>query len=104
MDVILPNMPEESFVPPEPEDLTLLKPVLRGEVGIEHHSILYWVEKNNPRGPIPSNPYRDPQFVYWEYAVKRWSTTITPIQTTTPLVIPIANQEAVEAGFVPLPQ
>ena len=36
------------------------------------HSILYWVDKNNPLGPIPKNPQTDPQFNRWEYAVRKW--------------------------------
>lgn len=37
------------------------------------HSILYWVDKNNPRGPIPKNPGSDPQFAAWEKAVQNWA-------------------------------
>jgi penicillin-binding protein 1C len=37
------------------------------------HSILYWVDKSNPRGPIPSNPGADPQFARWEYGVRQWA-------------------------------
>ncbi len=36
------------------------------------HDILYFVDKDNPRGPAPSNPARDPQFATWEGAVERW--------------------------------
>lgn len=36
------------------------------------HSILYWVDTNNPRGPKPENPADDPQFVLWETAVRNW--------------------------------
>ncbi len=38
------------------------------------HSILYWVNKNDPRGPIPANPESDSQFKYWEYGVQKWAT------------------------------
>lgn len=34
--------------------------------------ILYWVDKSNPRGPIPSNPYSDPQFSLWNSGVQSW--------------------------------
>jgi 1A family penicillin-binding protein len=77
MDKILPGLAFESFIKPVEEDLSTLKPVLRGEVGGELHSILYWVDKNNPRGPIPSNPNNDPQFNNWEYAIKRWAALRT---------------------------
>jgi len=74
LDKILPSLPVESFNKPEPENLSLLKPILRGELGDEIHSILYWVDKNNPRGPIPSDPSGDPQFQNWEYGVRLWAT------------------------------
>ncbi|MEX2014272.1 MAG: transglycosylase domain-containing protein [Parcubacteria group bacterium] len=73
MEKILPQFPVETFPARETESLADLKPVLRGDWstgGI--HSILYWVEKNNPRGPIPENPASDPQFLNWEYAVQLW--------------------------------
>lgn len=74
VDNVLPSFPVESFERPEPEDLSNLKPVLRGEIGGEPHSILHWVDKDNPRGPIPSNPSRDSQYQYWEYGIRRWVT------------------------------
>lgn len=36
------------------------------------HNILHWVDKDNPRGPVPSNPAIDPQYPYWEYSVQKW--------------------------------
>jgi len=36
------------------------------------HSILYYVDKDNPLGPVPTNPARDPQFNNWEAAVQAW--------------------------------
>lgn len=33
------------------------------------HSLLYWTDKNNPLGPPPVDPTRDPQFAYWEYGI-----------------------------------
>lgn len=94
MDKVLPTLPVESFTPPEPEDPAKLKPVLRGELGSEPHSILYWVDKDNPRGPAPSNPGNDPQFNNWEYGVRRWAETSgfglypTPAATPVPAVFP----------------
>lgn len=34
--------------------------------------ILYWVDKSNPRGPVPTNPYSDPQFALWNAGVQNW--------------------------------
>ena len=36
------------------------------------HTILYWIDKNNPLGPRPSNPQSDPQYTNWEYGVQKW--------------------------------
>jgi penicillin-binding protein 1C len=36
------------------------------------HSILYWINKNDPLGPPPINPNDDPQFEEWERAVRTW--------------------------------
>ena len=38
----------------------------------EPHEILYYLDKNNPRGDAPTDPTRDPQFEYWEYPVALW--------------------------------
>jgi penicillin-binding protein 1C len=84
----LTKFPNEPF--PEAQNTTTEndKPVLRGtwqsEEGV--HSILYWVNKDDPRGPRPTNPENDPQFVRWEWGVQNWaaqngfvgSTTVTP--------------------------
>lgn len=38
----------------------------------EYHDILYYVDRNDPLGPAPINPERDPQFASWEGAVQRF--------------------------------
>ena len=40
------------------------------------HSILYWVDKDNPRGPAPADASTDSQYPYWEYGVRKWFTTV----------------------------
>ena len=64
-----------SFPSPQEEDVSDLKPVLRGQWRGETggvHSILHWVDKNNPRGSYPSNPSSDSQYNHWEYPVRLW--------------------------------
>lgn len=120
----LKEVPPTPFTPPDPIDPTI-KPILRGKLGGSsyvidtstgniatdqtppemrqevvvpgYHTILYWVNRDDPRGPAPSNPYSDGQFSHWEYGVQKWAalqglggviapptqTTPTP-QTTTP--------------------
>jgi len=38
-----------------------------------YHNILYYVDKDNPLGPAPVNPSKDPQFNLWETAVQNWA-------------------------------
>jgi len=83
MDEALKEFQPENFTPPLPDNPDILKPVLRGELvetenqngNVTQHSILYWINKDNPRGPTPLNPESDPQFEAWEYGVLRWSST-----------------------------
>ncbi len=96
MDAAMKDRPEESFATPSPipDDI---KPVLRSNgyfvdaatlVGDldnnpdaasiltalyqNTHSILHFVDKDDPRGPYPTNPSRDPQYNLWEYGVTAW--------------------------------
>ncbi len=47
---------------------------LKEEIEIfNHKSILFYVDKNDPLGPEPKNPEKDPQYNAWEDAVQRWS-------------------------------
>ncbi|MFA5644447.1 MAG: penicillin-binding protein [Patescibacteria group bacterium] len=39
----------------------------------EHHSILYYVDKNDPLGPNPKNPENDSQFTLWEERILEWA-------------------------------
>ena len=94
------SIPKEYFKKPEPS-LPDLKPVLSGEWkgGISYkidavskklatsdtpremqqqiiinnvHSILHWLDKDNPTGDIPVDPTKDSQYENWEYGVRNW--------------------------------
>ncbi|MFH1713088.1 MAG: penicillin-binding protein [Candidatus Jacksonbacteria bacterium] len=39
----------------------------------DFHSILHYIDKNNPLGPPPANPDSDPQYQNWEEAIARWA-------------------------------
>ena len=109
MDVALKKYPQESFhdAPRTPETI---KPVLRGvwfdpaslitpdendqsgdtppTIDLENtissaHSILYYVDKDDPRGPYPTNPEKDPQFTLWEYPISLWKTELLNATGTT---------------------
>jgi len=99
---------KEEFAPAEitPVD----KPMLNGNyiiqtpTGFEIHTILYWVDKNNPLGEKPLNPYDDPQFARWEYSVSKWvsqnlgALNLINIPTSTPSDLEIIepNTEIIE--------
>ncbi len=101
MEEVLHKSSVERFKKPEEETTTNLKPVLRGiwkggesylidsrtgaiatsdtpenyiqekiKPGI--HTILYWLDKNNPLGPRPNNPENDSQFELWETPIRKW--------------------------------
>jgi len=47
---------------------------LTSELSIpEYHSILYYVDKNNPLGPRPEKPENDPQYSAWEKGIADWA-------------------------------
>ena len=64
-----------SYFPAPPGIPESAPPALRGSyVGAAGvHDILYWVDKDNPQGPPPANPWADSQFSRWEYAVQYWN-------------------------------
>ncbi len=97
MDVALAKIPEETF--PQPQINTQgVKPIIRGEyidttlllqslqntkdkeitidlsvVYNNIHSILHFVNKNDPLGGYPANPENEGQYRNWEYGVQKWN-------------------------------
>jgi len=100
MKEVLPMLPKERFEKPLPQPEP--KPFLRGEwrggktysidkisgklatkftppeliekkTLTQPHSILYWINKDDPLGPAPENPENDPQFWLWETPVREWA-------------------------------
>lgn len=96
----LKNEPIENFTPPLPNEVD--KPVLKGEMGNEIkvkidkasgklateltpltfveektykeiHNILHYLNKDDPLGPAPENPYFNYQYERWEEPVKKWT-------------------------------
>ncbi|MBI2514968.1 transglycosylase domain-containing protein [Candidatus Wolfebacteria bacterium] len=72
LEEALSYYPQETFTRPEPSIRE--KPMLNGQysAGNEAHTILYYVNKNDPLGPIPQNPESDSQFFNWEIPVREW--------------------------------
>lgn len=71
----LKDKPSEFFIKPEP--IFREKPIMNGVFVINNqvHDILYYVNKNDPLGPIPQFPDSDSQFKNWEEPVLKWLET-----------------------------
>lgn len=39
----------------------------------QYHSILHYVNKDDPRGAVPEDPNSDPQYTNWELGVQNWA-------------------------------
>ncbi|HVM77319.1 MAG TPA: transglycosylase domain-containing protein [Candidatus Paceibacterota bacterium] len=72
LNKVLPLVPNSTFIPPDPPSEP--KPILAGQYLIDGqiHSTLYYISKDNPAGPVPSNPNIDPQYKDWEAGVQNW--------------------------------
>lgn len=65
---------------PAPAATNTSKPILAGDYTANNqvHTILYYVNKNDPTGSDPSNPASDPQFNKWETGVINWAKQNIP--------------------------
>jgi membrane peptidoglycan carboxypeptidase len=101
----LPTIPADTFAQPDPVNPT--KPILAGDYtfGNQIHSILYYVDKNDPTGPAPSNPASDPQFHNWETSVISWASRNIPnFQSFDESAPPPPNTSQPPSGSIPQPQ
>lgn len=73
--------PLEIFTRPEPRPpvnkpmlngKAVVFPVINGKTYPQAHSILFWIDKEDPLGPIPENPGINSQFYNWEESVTSW--------------------------------
>ncbi len=61
----------ENFIEPEPSVTT--KEILNGQFPSgQKHSILYYINKDNPLGDPPQSPESDSQYLMWEVGVENW--------------------------------
>jgi len=99
MDIALEKLPTESFA--QPTRTASTKPILNGvwfdpetiittdqnsdsetpDIDLTTsisgaHSILYYVDKDNPTGPYPTNPGNDGQYNLWEYPITLWKNSL----------------------------
>ncbi len=74
------NKPVETFIKPDTAEVD--KPVLKGNYVVDYqfqdqhypqiHTILNYIDRNDPRGAEPLQPEKDPQFSNWEKPVIAW--------------------------------
>lgn len=82
MGYAISNRPVEYFTKPDYKEI--LKPMLNGQYvnqlgnSLHLHSILFYVDKKDPLGPITRNPQDDPQFSLWENSVLEWARLNVP--------------------------
>jgi len=56
----------------KPQPITANKPILNGILTKPYHCILYYLNKDDPQGPPPTNPADDPQYLLWESALQKY--------------------------------
>ncbi len=59
----------------------------------ELHDILYYVNKDDPRGPAPEHPENDPQFANWESGVQDWASRNNIIPSSTADILAGYNKQ-----------
>ncbi len=71
MQKLLQAHPVENFTSPDP--IANVKPILSGQIDPnDTHSILYYVNKEDPLGPPSQNPTDDSAYLFWETGIKNW--------------------------------
>ena len=80
------------FTPPE---------LVQEKVLTQIHSILYWLDKNNPSGSRPISPENDSQFRMWEIPVRRWAESAN-IKDQTENDIPKEKDDVHKPEYAPI--
>ena len=125
MKMATENLPKESFPAPEPPETT--NPALLGQVFtkkaridkitgllaneftpaeaieersyIEPHDILFYLDKDDPLGPAPTNPASDPHFAAWERSVAEWADRSKAVTTAQ---MPTVSNDQIGPAFAPI--
>lgn len=83
MDKSLSMYPSDTFTPPD--TVTNTKPVLIGQLPPgDTNTILDYVDKNNPLGPPPENPSKDPEYILWQFGINSWLSALNPVPVVPP--------------------
>ncbi len=71
MEKTLSSYPVENFTPPGIKKNT--NPVLSGQLQPDdHNTILYYINKEDPLGPLQKTPSQDPQYALWQIGINNW--------------------------------
>lgn len=74
MQKMVTLVPAENFTPPDP--IVNRNPVLLGILPPnDTHTILYYINKNDPLGPQPQDPSSDSQYYAWQAGINNWLMT-----------------------------
>ena len=75
MEKLLTSNPTENFI--KPDSMQNINPILLGQLPPRDppHSILHYINKDNPLGSPPQNINPDPMYIFWEEGIKNWLTT-----------------------------
>ena len=67
----------------------------------DNHSILFYLDKDDPLGPAPENPEKDPQFVKWEEGIKKWAEKNWEFMSTSEQPLPPPLIEIISSSTPP---
>ncbi len=86
-DELLKRFPKEDFI--KPDDISSdTKPFMRGlyqTTDGSTHSELFFIDKKDPTGPIPSNPAADPLYYNWEASIYNAGIETSTTTNNTPV-------------------
>ncbi len=88
MEKLLASRQKEDFTPPDKIENT--NPILLGQLPQTEppHSILHYIDKNNPQNTSWPNPNTDPMYPFWETAVQNWVAAQFPPPPPDPFFPP----------------
>ncbi len=91
IESVLSKNPPENFTKPDPIQNT--NPILLGIMPQDTpHSILHYINKDDPTGPPPQNPAADPMYAFWEEAIQNWTGSTLQQTEPQPVNTPPTNE------------
>jgi 1A family penicillin-binding protein len=72
--------------------------MIEEKIFYEPHSLLYFISKDDPQGPNPSDPSSDSQFYSWEEAIQKWIDEYEEAEDFAPYLFPPKGDVDVPPG------